>query len=74
MLGECRILLSDISLQLNSIDSWVWWLDPSNGYYVTGVYHLLTSQLGQTTEAVSDLIWHSGSLEGLCVCMAPTSE
>lgn len=33
-------------------------LDPSNGYSLGGVYHLLTSQPGQTTEAVLDLIWH----------------
>ena len=58
MLGECRILLSNISLQQTSTDRWVWRLDASNGYTVSGVYHLLTSQLVQTTNAVSDLIWH----------------
>lgn len=38
LLGECRILLSDISLRQNSIDRWLWRLDPSSGYSVCGVY------------------------------------
>jgi hypothetical protein len=58
LLGECRILLSDISLQHNSTDRWVWRLDPLNGYSVRGVYQMLTSQPVQTSEVLSDLIWH----------------
>jgi len=58
LLGVCRMLLSNISLQRTSTYHWVWRLDPSNGYTVSSVYHLLTSQPVQTTDAVSDLIWH----------------
>jgi hypothetical protein len=58
LLGECKTLLSNISLQHNSTDRWVWRLDPSNGYSVSGVCHLLTSQPVQTAEAVSNFIWH----------------
>ncbi|RHN70051.1 putative reverse transcriptase zinc-binding domain-containing protein [Medicago truncatula] len=58
LLGECRILLSDVSLQLNTTDQWVWRLDPSSGYSVSGVYQMLTSQPVQTFEVLADLIWH----------------
>jgi len=67
LLGECRILLSDISLQQNSIDRWVWRLDPSNCYTVSGVYHLLTRQLVRTIEAASDLIWRKQVPLKVCV-------
>ena len=49
LLGECRTLLFDISLQHNSTYRWVWRLDMSNGYSVSGVYHLLISQPVHTT-------------------------
>jgi len=36
----------------------VWRLDPLNGYSISGVYQMLTSQPVQTSEVLSDLIWH----------------
>jgi len=58
MLGECRILLHNFSLQHNFIDRWQWRLDPSGGYSVRGLYQLLTTQEMHISDATSDLIWH----------------
>jgi len=45
-------------LQQNSTDMWLWRLDPSSGYSVHGVYQMLISQVVQTPNMLSDLIWH----------------
>jgi hypothetical protein len=41
-LGDCRSLLSDIVLQHNVADHWLWRHDPDGGYIVRGAYNLLT--------------------------------
>jgi len=43
LLAECRLLLSDVSLQPLSYDVWQWLLDPSGGYSVRRVYAMLTN-------------------------------
>lgn len=43
MLWECYVLLLDVVLQVDVVDTWEWYLDPSKGYTVRGVYHLLTT-------------------------------
>jgi hypothetical protein len=58
MLGECRTLLHDISLQSNITDKWQWSLDPNGNYSVKGVYILLTSQEDQRSYATLELTWH----------------
>ena len=55
LLGECRILLSGISLQHNSTNQW--WIDPISGYSVKGVYRMLTSQETVSSDATTNLIW-----------------
>jgi len=59
MLGECRTLLSGIILQANYSDSWQWKLHPDEAYSIRGVYMLLATQEIHTSEAFSDLIWHT---------------
>ncbi|GAU48048.1 hypothetical protein TSUD_272260 [Trifolium subterraneum] len=46
MVEECRVLLSDVVLQVNVTDYWVWRPDPSGGYSVRSAYDLLTSRGG----------------------------
>ncbi|MCI09288.1 kinesin-like protein, partial [Trifolium medium] len=58
MLRECRSLLSDIALQPNVTDQWLWRPDSGGGYTVRGVYNLLTFTEAQDVEATIDLIWH----------------
>ncbi|GAU12613.1 hypothetical protein TSUD_132230 [Trifolium subterraneum] len=57
-LRECQILLSTLSLQVHSSDSWQWQPDPGTGYSVRGAYHLLTSQDSVTLDDAAGLIWH----------------
>jgi len=58
LLEECRLLLSDVSLQPFSYDVWQWLLDPSGGYSVRGVYDMLTTQENPQVLQNNDLIWH----------------
>jgi len=58
MVGECRILLSNVVLQESTNDRWCWRLDTNSGYSVRSVYHLLTPDVSQVVDTVSDLIWH----------------
>ncbi|GAU38071.1 hypothetical protein TSUD_318650 [Trifolium subterraneum] len=57
-LRECQTLLSTLSLQDHSSDSWQWQPDPVTGYSVRGAYHLLTSQDSVTLGVAAGLIWH----------------
>ena len=58
LLAECRLLLSDVSLQPLSYDVWQWLPDPSGGYSVRGVYVMLTSQENPQVLQNTKLIWH----------------
>ncbi|GAU22859.1 hypothetical protein TSUD_282260 [Trifolium subterraneum] len=58
MLEECRTLLSDILLQPNVVDRWLWRPDPGGGNSVWGAYDLLTSTDDQVVRATPHLIWH----------------
>jgi hypothetical protein len=44
--------------QVNTFDQWRWQLDPSEGYVIRCVYHLLTSQEPHRFIAVSKFIWY----------------
>ncbi|MCH90030.1 heat-shock protein, partial [Trifolium medium] len=59
MLGECRALLHDFSLQAQYPDRWQWQPDPVRGYSVHGAYRLLTSQQPATLDVAEELIWHT---------------
>jgi len=58
LLGKCRILLHDISLQYNSTDPWQLQLDSIGGYSVRGVYKMLTSQEAPSYDVITNFIWH----------------
>ncbi|GAU31515.1 hypothetical protein TSUD_332900 [Trifolium subterraneum] len=58
MLGECQVLLLDITLQAQLSDTWIWRTDPVSGYSVRGAYQLLTTHPSDPHEAALDLIWH----------------
>ncbi|MCI63321.1 helicase-like protein, partial [Trifolium medium] len=58
LLEECRTLLSDIVLQPNVADQWLWRPDLGGGYSVWGAYDLLTFREVQDVDATTDLIWH----------------
>ncbi|MCI58985.1 cysteine-rich receptor-like protein kinase, partial [Trifolium medium] len=50
-------LLSDIVLQRNVADQWLWQSDPGGVYSVRGAYDLLTFREDQEADATIDLIW-----------------
>jgi hypothetical protein len=56
MVEKCRALLSNVVLQVNVTNYWVWRPDPSDGYSVRDVYDLLTSRGVQVVVATTDLI------------------
>ncbi|GAU28487.1 hypothetical protein TSUD_294900 [Trifolium subterraneum] len=58
LVEECRVLLSDVVLQDDATNYWMWRPDPGDGYSVRGAYDLLTSTGGQTEAASTNLIWH----------------
>jgi len=58
LLGDCRILLHDISLQYNSTYMWLWRIDSIDGYSVRGVYHMLTNHEPAISDATTNFIWH----------------
>ncbi|GAU14474.1 hypothetical protein TSUD_250140 [Trifolium subterraneum] len=58
LVEECRALLSDVVLQDDATDYWMWRPDSGDGYSVRGAYDLLTSTGGQTEAATTNLIWH----------------
>jgi len=60
LLGECRVLLINITFQVNSGDHWKWNLDPNVGYYVWGANELLVNLVSHSP--VSELIWHNDIL------------
>ena len=54
---ECRNMLSDVLLQVDSDDSWRWTHDPVAGYSVSGAYRLLISGLPPTTHVPATQLW-----------------
>ncbi|GAU39884.1 hypothetical protein TSUD_69320 [Trifolium subterraneum] len=58
MLWECQTLLSNLSVQVQSLDRWQWQPDPVIGYIVRGAYQLLTAQGSAIMADAETLIWH----------------
>ncbi|XP_039686992.1 uncharacterized protein [Medicago truncatula] len=59
LLEECRLLLTNVSLQPLSYDVWQWQPDPVNRYSVRGVYDMLTNQEIPQDMLWDDLVWHN---------------
>jgi len=73
MLAECRELLIHVSLQNTSFDIWQWHLDPIVGYFVHGVYDMLTSQEHPHVHPSLELILHKQVPESLYFCVKNAS-
>ncbi|KAK2360207.1 hypothetical protein QL285_085498 [Trifolium repens] len=58
MLRECQTLLLPVTLQVDSLDRWLWRPDPVSGYSVRDAYQLLTSQEAVILGVADDLLWH----------------
>jgi len=68
LLEECRILLLNVSLQVNILDEWKWLPFKEIGIllHVTGFYQMLTSQETHIFDSALDGVWqgHSGKIGG----------
>lgn len=58
LVEECRLLLANVVLQVNSTDHWRWSRDLVGSYTVQSAYDLRTSDGSNMVTEVSDLIWH----------------
>jgi len=58
MVGECRAILLDIILQVNSPDEWMWLHNQGDGYTVRGAYQLLTHQKDHHLDTVLASVWY----------------
>jgi len=54
----CSGMLSNVVLQVDTVDKWLWYLEPDKGYYVRGVYQMLTTIKQSIHVAPSNQIWH----------------
>jgi len=58
LVEECRTLLLIVSLQVDSLDVWSWFPDPTGGYSVRGAYRILTNRIPSHDAISSNLLWH----------------
>jgi len=56
--GEIKLLLSNVFLQVSSPDKWLWRPNTGDGYTVRGVYQILMQQEMHDHDVVSDAVWH----------------
>jgi hypothetical protein len=54
MVGECRAILRDVILHVNSPGEWKWLPNQGDGYTVRGAYQLLTHQEDHHLDTVLD--------------------
>ncbi|XP_024628642.1 uncharacterized protein [Medicago truncatula] len=55
---ECSMLLSNVILQVNVHDSWIWLIDPSRGYTVREAYRFLTDNGNAGNRTLVEDVWH----------------
>jgi len=59
LLAECRLLLANVTLQINVSDIWQWHPDIVGGYSVRSGYQTLSAQVTPLLDESEKLIWHS---------------
>jgi len=55
---ECRLLLANVSLQVNVSDKWQWHPDIAGGYSVRSGYQLISADIPPVLHDSEKLIWH----------------
>jgi hypothetical protein len=58
LVGECRYLLSNITLQDIETDIWQWCPTVGDGYTVCGVYQMLMRQEMHSYNEALGAVWH----------------
>ena len=57
LVGELRLLLQNVSLQVHREDKWMWTMDPSSIYTVQSAYNSLIAQV-HVDNVAAPPIWH----------------
>ena len=57
LVAECRLLLANVTLQINVSDTWLWHLDTIGGYSARSGYQTLSAQIPPVLEDSEKLIW-----------------
>ncbi|XP_024630227.1 uncharacterized protein [Medicago truncatula] len=58
LVEEYRILLTNVVVQLNVFDRWLWEPDKHAGYIVRDAYHALTYMEAPNLDETANLVWH----------------
>jgi len=59
LVGECRILLLYVTLQVAISDQRVWTTDPIKGYSMRNAYQILTRDVPRLEVATLNSFWHA---------------
>jgi len=59
LLEDCRLLLANVTLQINVSDIWLWHPDTTGGYSVRSGYQTLSAHIHLVLDDSEKLIWHS---------------
>jgi len=59
LVAECRLLLANVTLQINVSDTWLWHLDTTRGYSVRSGYQTPSAQIHPVLDDSEKLILHS---------------
>ena len=68
LVGECRSLLSNVTLQDIVTDVWEWLPNVGDGYRACDVYQMLMRQEMNRPDAVADTVWHKNVPLKVSIC------
>jgi hypothetical protein len=69
LVGEMKILLSNVSFQDSRPDVWLWQTNVGDGYTVRGVYQMLMGQEMHVHDDFSDAVWHKSVPLMVSICV-----
>jgi len=68
LVGEVKLLLSNVSFQDSCPDVWLWRPNAGDGYFVRGVYQMLMRQEMHNHDAISEVVLHKSVPLKVSIC------